>query len=1676
MEDSKLEPSVLGIPVTEEAIPGTDAHNEWMKKREAADKFIRKKIRDYAEIYDEDLWNVLRDDSNEWKYADSTPLRSLIKLREHLRNNGILIPRVADVREALRNIDWGGPLPEWTNNDILEHVQYGGHFNSIRLEIRFKELIKNGKISEKKSEGSLHFSEMEIDDSESPIRRQERQYTKPTAHRQSEKRQAQATATAESLQQPPSPTPPRFHQDHYDFDQSYGRYGQARQPAAEDDIRSVNTAIAQMIKIYTESSKYGGSEDSFTLKYRTFEDYCRRCGLPNSDTARQRAFPIMLKGRAEEYYQENYPIWEEQGISPRRAIMAWFEGPQQRRAAQDEWNRTTFNSIRNDNPEKPLKECLNILFTTLAKLRFKLPENLRDEGTFYNKLREATRLHKACRTAHIRAATTSAAFMEDLRSSVSDYQDLQQSIAQSNMTEGEEPETFYTDRRFHNVNRRGRFGGRQRYLNTNRRFVKPGDGICFICGKPGHHSTQHTQEERDRHREEGYRRFVKYREQYMSEYEGPAPKSNNLDSEPDNDEEEVIHEALFSQYDELKESKFSTAFFTTGGITYDSFCAEITKDLENRAAAHIAQSILTPMSSDFTPPEMKPSSQLEADIPIKLNPTFNTFMSEQRYDDATFQGILVDSGAGGFSTAGHAQYLAYQKVARDAVIDTSTAGKVEIRFGNGDPVRSLGSVDVRTPIGNVNFHILKTPTPFLMCLQDMDRLGIYLDNTRNVMVEKSTGRETPVIRRYGHLFLVWDDTFRTYIIESFNENPCFLTEVELRRLHQRFGHPSSDRLTKLLERAGKDVDKDILEHIRKHCHHCQVMNKSPGRFRFTLRDDVNFNHSIIVDIMFMEGRPVLHIIDEATRFNAARWLPNMSAKITWDVLQMAWIDSYNGPPDFITADAGKNFTSREFKHLAASIGSIAITVPVEAHWSIGAVERYHAVLRRAYLILKQELTDVSSDALLQMAVKAVNDTAGPDGLVPTLLVFGAYPKISEYDPPAPSVQERAAAIRKAMIEVRKAHAERQVNDALNTRNGPTSTAVHRLPLNSDVLVWREGKTGYAGAWKGPHTLLSVDGESCVVQLSSGPTTFRTTSVKPYFNDTVSKEQETVSQTQGASALQAQKLPPPPNVVIPPYRPHAYVNMSFNRIPEHQFAESRRKEMNGLLERGIFEPVDKADVPPGTRIFTLRFVDEVKNPGTDKAFEKSRLVVRAFNDEEKDIVLTESPTIQRCSQRLILCLAACKDNTDIYLRDVTQAYTQSETLLNRDFYVRPPPELQEALDSDIVKVVRPLYGIPEAGNHWFRTYHKHHVNRLGMMTSTFDPCLLHCVNPEQGFGIIGMQTDDTLILADNIFADREESEIRDAGIMCKSREKLTHDRVLKFNGVHISKSRQGILLNQELTCQKIRTIKDHNVDITSTRGKVRKAGTPKEQYVSQRALGAYVASMSQPEAAFALSHAAQTTTPGKEDTKALNDCLTWQQKNAARGLKYVKLDLSTLRLVTFVDASFANNKDLTSQIGFVIVLADAKNNANVVHWSSIKCRRVTRSVLASELYAMSHGFDAAAAIKSSITQLLHLADPLPLVMCTDSKSLYDCLVKLGTTQEKRLMIDLMSLRQSYERQEITEVRWISGESNPADAMTKARPCRALQALIDTNMLHIEATAWVERTPAPPLPEKESGTMG
>src|SRR6266567_8101476 len=105
---------------------------------------------------------------------------------------------------------------------------------------------------------------------------------------------------------------------------------------------------------------------------------------------------------------------------------------------------------------------------------------------------------------------------------------------------------------------------------------------------------------------------------------------------------------------------------------------------------------------------------------------------------------------------------------------------------------------------------------------------------------------------------------------------------------------------------------------------------------------------------------------------------------------MYWINTYLGPPNIITHNVGKNFISKEFKQYAIILGTATRSVPVKAYNLVRMVERYYGPLCCIYHIIIMELLDIGKDMALQMAFKVINDFTGPNGLIPTLLVFGAY--------------------------------------------------------------------------------------------------------------------------------------------------------------------------------------------------------------------------------------------------------------------------------------------------------------------------------------------------------------------------------------------------------------------------------------------------------------------------------------------------------------------------------------------------------------------------------------------------------------------------------------------------------------------------------------------------------------
>ena len=93
---------------------------------------------------------------------------------------------------------------------------------------------------------------------------------------------------------------------------------------------------------------------------------------------------------------------------------------------------------------------------------------------------------------------------------------------------------------------------------------------------------------------------------------------------------------------------------------------------------------------------------------------------------------MPDTGALGISTAGYQQYLALRKLFPDVQLDTTTKGR-DIKFEKGITIIE-GTIQVPTPLSTITFHIIAADTPFLLCIQDIDKLGAYLQNLDNTII------------------------------------------------------------------------------------------------------------------------------------------------------------------------------------------------------------------------------------------------------------------------------------------------------------------------------------------------------------------------------------------------------------------------------------------------------------------------------------------------------------------------------------------------------------------------------------------------------------------------------------------------------------------------------------------------------------------------------------------------------------------------------------------------------------------------------------------------------------------------------------------------------------------------------------------------------------------------------
>lgn len=100
----------------------------------------------------------------------------------------------------------------------------------------------------------------------------------------------------------------------------------------------------------------------------------------------------------------------------------------------------------------------------------------------------------------------------------------------------------------------------------------------------------------------------------------------------------------------------------------------------------------------------------------------------------------------------------------------------------------------------------------------------------------------------------------------------------------------------------------VLQDISRRCNPCQCIQSDSTRFRFRMGvEECKFNERIFLDIMCIKSKPILHIVDEGTCFNAFRFLSRIYTSYILKTIIQCWNLVYIGLPNRILTDQGSQF-------------------------------------------------------------------------------------------------------------------------------------------------------------------------------------------------------------------------------------------------------------------------------------------------------------------------------------------------------------------------------------------------------------------------------------------------------------------------------------------------------------------------------------------------------------------------------------------------------------------------------------------------------------------------------------------------------------------------------------------------------------------------------------------------
>ena len=490
-----------------------------------------------------------------------------------------------------------------------------------------------------------------------------------------------------------------------------------------------------------------------------------------------------------------------------------------------------------------------------------------------------------------------------------------------------------------------------------------------------------------------------------------------------------------------------------------------------------------------------------------------------------------------------------------------------------------------------------------------------------------------------------------------------------------------------------------------------------------------------------------------------------------------------------------------------------------------------------------------------------------------------------------------------------------------------------------------------------------------------------------------------------------------------------------QVPKSQHSDpkcivAKQEELQKLKDFDVYEEVEFCGQP----CISTRWVVTRKG----EAF-RARLVARGFQEEEE--VRTDSPTIGKSVTSLCLAVAASQGWT-LKSTDIKSAFLQSDSL-DRDVFLAPPKEVEKP--GKVWKLRKGLYGLNDTARQ-FHLSLAAELARLGCKQSKLDHTLYYkSVGDETLQGIILTHVDDFLHCGD---AEFHQEVIQPLTQRFKAGREAEAE--FKYVGIQISQNEHfEISVNQNQYTQ--------SMEIPEVANNKHADLSPTEYSEFRSLVGGinWAVCGTRPDLAYdVVEHSSKFKHATQADmfmcAKSVKRCKQ-QVVNIFPSLGHFQ----KWKLILYSDASYANLPDKTSStLGYIIWLVGDNNRCCPLSWRANKIKRICRSTLTAETMALVEGLEECLYLRALLYELQIFNSENGISCYVDNMSLRDAVYSTKLVDDKRLRIDIASIKEMMENGDIQQICWCPADQQLANGLTKrGASVKELLDVIQSGRIHL-----------------------